>query len=242
MDAGPAPIILQRQRPLQQPPCATADRSALAALWPGFTNFSLSIYIAIIGAKWRVHAKQTGVHAKQKTHVARRYCAISFQKITACAKRFSNIATSPDKLNYERRWFAWRLPRNWGGGSLRDRPLISARDLIGSVLVRRVRGLERRARIVETEAYVGTHDLACHASKGRTRRTEVMFGRAGHAYVYLIYGMYDMLNIVASTAGGPAEAEHSRSPNRWAVGRRICPVLASSPARPRSRAPTTDSI
>jgi DNA-3-methyladenine glycosylase len=52
---------------------------------------------------------------------------------------------------------------------------------------------------VETEAYVGQHDLACHASKGRTTRTEIMFGPAGFAYVYLIYGMYDMFNIVASS-------------------------------------------
>jgi DNA-3-methyladenine glycosylase len=54
---------------------------------------------------------------------------------------------------------------------------------------------------VETEAYLGPHDLASHASKGRTRRTEVLFGPPGHAYVYLIYGMYPMLNIVAGTAG-----------------------------------------
>ncbi len=58
-----------------------------------------------------------------------------------------------------------------------------------------------RARIVETEAYVGPHDLACHAAKGRTKRTEVMFGEAGHAYVYFIYGMYDMLNIVTGAKG-----------------------------------------
>ena len=57
------------------------------------------------------------------------------------------------------------------------------------------------ARIVETEAYVGAHDLACHAAKGRTSRTEVMFGDGGFAYVYLIYGMYDMFNIVTGTAG-----------------------------------------
>ena len=70
--------------------------------------------------------------------------------------------------------------------------------LLGQILVHRFRGKTYRARIVETEAYVGEHDLACHASKGRTKRTEIMFGEPGHAYVYFIYGMYDMLNIVAS--------------------------------------------
>src|SRR6516162_1900175 len=83
-----------------------------------------------------------------------------------------------------------------------QRPAIElAPDLIGKILVRRRRRRILRARIVETEAYVGTHDLACHASKGRTRRTEVMFGPGGFAYVYLIYGMYPMFNIVASVEG-----------------------------------------
>jgi DNA-3-methyladenine glycosylase len=70
--------------------------------------------------------------------------------------------------------------------------------LIGKVLVRRIGRKVYRARIVETEAYIGQHDLACHASRGRTNRTEIMFGPAGHAYVYFIYGMYHMLNIVAA--------------------------------------------
>ena len=78
---------------------------------------------------------------------------------------------------------------------------IVARELIGSVLVRTINGVRRAALITETEAYVGTHDLACHASKGRTRRTEIMFGPAGYAYVYLIYGMYNMLNIVTAAEG-----------------------------------------
>jgi DNA-3-methyladenine glycosylase len=84
------------------------------------------------------------------------------------------------------------------------RPAVElARDLIGTILVRRVRGKVLRARIVETEAYIGPHDLASHASKGRTGRTEILFGPPGHAYVYLIYGMYDMLNIVASHEEDP---------------------------------------
>jgi len=76
-----------------------------------------------------------------------------------------------------------------------------ARDLIGTILVRRIRGKEYRARIVETEAYVGPRDLASHSSKGRTKRTEVLFGPPGRAYVYLIYGMYEMFNIVVYRAG-----------------------------------------
>lgn len=75
-----------------------------------------------------------------------------------------------------------------------------ARELLGQVLVVNIH-TQARCRIVETEAYVGEQDLACHAAKGRTARTEVMFGPAGVAYVYLIYGMYDMLNIVTSTPG-----------------------------------------
>ena len=55
--------------------------------------------------------------------------------------------------------------------------------------------------VVETEAYAGPHDLACHASKGRTKRTEVMFGPAGHAYVYMIYGFYYCLNVVTDCEG-----------------------------------------
>ena len=84
------------------------------------------------------------------------------------------------------------------------RPAIElAEVLVGKIIVRQMGRKMFRARIVETEAYVGSHDLACHASKGRTKRTEVMFGPAGCAYVYLIYGMYDMFNIVAGDVDDP---------------------------------------
>ncbi len=76
-----------------------------------------------------------------------------------------------------------------------------AASLLGTIFVRRVEGEMRRARIVETEAYLGPKDLASHSSKGRTARTEVMFGPPGHAYVYFVYGMHDMFNVVAGIEG-----------------------------------------
>lgn len=76
-----------------------------------------------------------------------------------------------------------------------------AKGLLGKVLARRLPVGVYRYRIVETEAYCGKHDLACHASRGRTKRTEVMFGLAGYIYVYLVYGMYYCLNFVTSRKG-----------------------------------------
>jgi DNA-3-methyladenine glycosylase len=79
-----------------------------------------------------------------------------------------------------------------------------ARGLLAKYLVRNVNGSIRAGRIIEVEAYVGPHDLACHASKGRTLRTEVLFGEPGLAYVYLIYGMYHCLNVVTERLDFPA--------------------------------------
>jgi DNA-3-methyladenine glycosylase len=76
-----------------------------------------------------------------------------------------------------------------------------AAGLLGLVLTRRIGGALRRARVVETEAYLGPRDLASHASKGRTARTDVMFGPPGRAYVYFVYGLHDMFNIVTGPAG-----------------------------------------
>ncbi len=86
-----------------------------------------------------------------------------------------------------------------------DRPALPvARELLGKVLVLSEGGRVVRGRIVETEAYVGEHDLACHAAKGRTQRTEVLYGPPGRAYVYLIYGMYPLFNVVTGKEGKAA--------------------------------------
>ncbi|MES2470827.1 MAG: DNA-3-methyladenine glycosylase [Patescibacteria group bacterium] len=85
------------------------------------------------------------------------------------------------------------------------RPVLKvAPDLIGKYLVVSYGGKITAHMITEVEAYDGEGDLACHASKGKTKRTEVMFEEGGVWYVYLIYGIYEMLNVVTGNKDHPA--------------------------------------
>lgn len=79
-----------------------------------------------------------------------------------------------------------------------------ARNLLGKQLIRVENGEQTAGLIVETEAYDGEQDEACHARSGKTRRNAVMYGEAGHAYVYFTYGMHWMLNCVTGPEGYPA--------------------------------------
>ncbi len=86
--------------------------------------------------------------------------------------------------------------------SFYDRDTVEvAKDLLGKYLVHKTPEGERIGKIVEVEAYLGPHDLAAHSAKGLTPRTKVMFGPPGHAYVYLIYGMYYCMNVVTEEEG-----------------------------------------
>jgi DNA-3-methyladenine glycosylase len=83
-----------------------------------------------------------------------------------------------------------------------DRDTVTvAKELLGKYLIHISHGVEQIGKIVEVEAYLGPQDLASHSSKGLTKRTQVMFGPPGHAYVYLIYGMYYCMNVVTEREG-----------------------------------------
>ncbi len=80
----------------------------------------------------------------------------------------------------------------------------AAKALVGAWLCRRMSdGTVQRRRLTETEAYCGEEDTACHAHKGRTSRTDVMYASGGRAYVYLCYGVHEMLNVVTGPEGRP---------------------------------------
>ena len=104
-----------------------------------------------------------------------------------------------------------------------------AEDLLGTFLVHRIDGVSRVAKIVEVEAYVGAHDLAAHSSKGITKRTQVMFGPPGFAYVYLIYGMHHCMNVVTEPQGhGCAVLIRALEPVQNVVGNTRGPGLLCS--------------
>lgn len=89
--------------------------------------------------------------------------------------------------------------------SFYNRPtLIVAEELIGKYLVYRPRSDKLSCRIVEVEAYIGEDDPASHAAPGPTKRNAIMYGPAGYAYIYFIYGMYNCLNVVTEGRGFPA--------------------------------------
>ncbi|MBX4200153.1 DNA-3-methyladenine glycosylase [Candidatus Parcubacteria bacterium] len=101
----------------------------------------------------------------------------------------------------------------------RRKTLTVAKNLIGKFLVRKIGNKTIREKITEVEAYIGPHDLASHSSKGRTPRTEVMYQDAGTIYVYFIYGVHWMLNIVTEERDFPAavlirSTERVRGPGR----------------------------
>jgi DNA-3-methyladenine glycosylase len=82
--------------------------------------------------------------------------------------------------------------------------LLAARELLGTRLVRKIGRRAVSGIITEVEAYVGPEDRASHASRGKTKRTKVMFGKPGRWYVYMVYGMHHCLNIVTERMGYPA--------------------------------------
>lgn len=121
-----------------------------------------------------------------------------------------------------------KLPR-----AFYDRDTVTvAHDLLGKYLVHVSRGVKRVGRIVEVEAYLGPHDLAAHSARGLTERTKVMFGPPGHAYVYMIYGMYFCINVVTQREGhASAVLLRALEPVKNVAGRTQGPGLLSRAMR-----------
>jgi DNA-3-methyladenine glycosylase len=126
-----------------------------------------------------------------------------------------------------------------------NRPAVEvARDLLGMRLVRKLNDVRISGTIIETEAYAGEYDLACHARAGLTKRTAVMYGPPGRAYVYFTYGMHWLLNAVCLAEGDPAAVliraiepeegldiiaarRNGQPPARWTDGPgKICQALS----------------
>lgn len=117
--------------------------------------------------------------------------------------------------------------------------LTVARGLLGKYLVRTWQGSEYAYLITEVEAYDGFEDTASHAHRGETKRNAPMFGHAGMWYIYLVYGMYDMLNIVTGKHGYPAAvlirgAQGVSGPGRLTKKLHITRTLNALPASRRS--------
>ncbi len=91
-----------------------------------------------------------------------------------------------------------KLPRSF---YLREDVVQIAKDLLGKTLITQINGEVTAGKIVETEAYCGRGDKACHANGKKTPRTEIMYGRGGHAYVYLCYGIHHLFNVVTNIEG-----------------------------------------
>ena len=97
------------------------------------------------------------------------------------------------------------MPTRRVARSFYDRPTLEvARDLIGKVLVHNRAGVVTSGIIVEAEAYIGESDAACHAAPGRTARNEPLYGPPGFSYVYLNYGIHNLVNVVTEADGSPA--------------------------------------